>query len=238
MKNLILDIKYYLLFLFVVLTSFYLYLNFGINLNKNYTPEIIADASFRDQITLDDTQEEIIFKGALSKKVKVDKNDTLIKILESNEVENKYIRALIKTKGSEKLANIKTGDFVEISFSENKIPKEIFVTRNGLKGVLAEFKDKTFFIKTHERIPEVIERFASVTIDESLYQSALKEGISDSVIMDLVFIFGWDIDFVFDIRSGDSLKFSMKSIFIREKKLKMGTLKLQGLKEEKRFIQQ
>ena len=54
MKNLILDIKYYLLFLFVVLTSFYLYLNFGINLNKNYAPEIIADASFRDQIILDD----------------------------------------------------------------------------------------------------------------------------------------------------------------------------------------
>ena len=31
----------------------------------------------------------------------------------------------------------------ENSFTENKIPKEIFVTRNGLKGVLAKFKDKT-----------------------------------------------------------------------------------------------
>jgi hypothetical protein len=206
MKNLILDIKYYLLFLLVVLAAFYLYLNFGMNFSKNYSPEIIADASFRDQISLNENQSEQIFKGALSKKIKVDKNDTLIKILSSNEVESKFIKALIKTKGSEKLANIKTGDFVEISFSENKIPKEIFVTRNGLKGVLAEFKDKTYSIKNHERIPEIIERFASVTINESLYQSALKEGISDSVIMDLVFIFGWDIDFVFDIRSGDSFE--------------------------------
>ena len=79
---------------------------------------------------------------------------------------------------------------LEISFSEKQIPKEIFVTRNGLKGVLAEFKDKTFFIRTHERIPEELKDLL-VTIDESLYQSALKEGISDSVIMDLVFIFGW-----------------------------------------------
>ena len=178
MKNLILDIKYYLLFLLVVLVAFYLYLNFGMNFNKNFSPEIIADASFRDEITLQENQSEQIFKGALSKKIKVDKNDTLIKILSSNEVESKYIKALIKTKGSEKLANIKTGDIVEISFTENKIPKEIFVTRNGLKGVLAEFKDKTYSIENHERIPEVIERFASVTIDESLYQSALKEGIS------------------------------------------------------------
>ena len=80
MKNLILDIKYYLLFLLVVLAAFYLYLNFGINFNKNYSPEIIADASFRDQIILDDNQEEIIFKGALSKKVKVDKNGVWTRI--------------------------------------------------------------------------------------------------------------------------------------------------------------
>ena len=189
MKNLILDIKYYLLFLLVVLVAFFFYLNFGMNFNKNFSPEIIADASFREEITLQENQSEQIFKGTLSKKIKVDKNDTLIKILSSNEVESKYIKALIKTKGSEKLANIKTGDIVEISFTENKIPKEIFVTRNGLKGVLAEFKDNIYSIENHERIPEVIERFASVTIDESLYQSALKEGISDSVIMDLVFIF-------------------------------------------------
>ena len=139
MKNLILDIKYYLLFLLVVLAAFYLYLNFGMNFNKNFSPEIIADSSFRDEITFQENQSEQTFKGALSKKIKVDKNDTLIKILSSNEVESKYIKALIKTKGSEKLAKIKTGDIVEISFTENKIPKEIFVTRNGLKGVLAEF---------------------------------------------------------------------------------------------------
>ena len=71
MKNLILDIKYYLLFLLVVLVIFYLYLNFGMNFNKNFSPEIIADASFRDEITLQENQSEQIFKGALSKKIKV-----------------------------------------------------------------------------------------------------------------------------------------------------------------------
>ena len=102
---------------------------------------------------------------------------------------------------------------------------------------MAEFKDKTYSIENHERIPEVIERFASVTIDESLYQSALKEGISDSVIMDLVFIFGWDIDFVLILDQEIVLKFFMKNIFIKEKKSKMEILKLQDLKEEKKFFQ-
>ena len=236
MKNLILDIKYYLLFLLFILAAFFMYLNFGINFNKDYSPEIISDASYRDQITLNKDQNEKIFKGALSKKIKVDKNDTLIKILGSNGIDIKYIKALIKTKGSEKLANIKTGDFVEISYSENKIPKEIFVTRNGLKGVLAEFKDKTYFIKNHERIPEVIERFASVTIDESLYQSALREGISDSVIMDLVFIFGWDIDFVFDIRTGDSFEILYEEYFYKGEKIKNGDIKAARFKRGKKVF--
>ena len=78
MKNLILDIKYYLLFLIVVSAAFYLYLNFGMNFNKNYSPEIITDESFRDEIALNENQSEQSFKGALSKKIKVDKNDTLI----------------------------------------------------------------------------------------------------------------------------------------------------------------
>ena len=236
MKNLILDIKYYLLFLIVVLASFYLYLDFGIDFSKDYSPEIITDTSFREQITLYENQDEKIFTGKLSKKIKVDKNDTLIQILGSNEVENKYIKALIKTKGSEKLANIKTGDFVEISFSENKTPKEIFVTRNGLKGVLAEFKDKTYTIKDYERTPEVLERFASVTIDESLYQSALKEGISDSIIMDLVFIFGWDIDFVFDIRSGDSFEVLYEEYFYKGEKIKNGDIVVARFKRGKKVF--
>ena len=236
MKNLILDIKYYLLFLIAVLASFYLYLDFGIDFSKDYSPEIITDTSFREQITVYENQDEKIFTGKLSKKIKVDKNDTLIQILGSNEVENKYIKALIKTKGSEKLANIKTGDFVEISFSEDKTPKEIFVTRNGLKGVLAEFKDKTYTIKDYERTPEVLERFASVTIDESLYQSALKEGISDSVIMDLVFIFGWDIDFVFDIRSGDSFEILYEEYFYKGEKIKNGDIVVARFKRGKKVF--
>ena len=236
MKNLILEIKYYLLFLIVVFASFYLYLDFGIDFSKDYSPEIITDTSFREQITVYENQDEKIFTGKLSKKIKVDKNDTLIQILGSNEVENKYIKALIKTKGSEKLANIKTGDFVEISFSENKTPKEIFVTRNGLKGVLAEFKDKTYTIKDFERTPEVLERFASVTIDESLYQSALKEGISDSIIMDLVFIFGWDIDFVFDIRSGDSFEVLYEEYFYKGEKIKNGDIVVARFKRGKKVF--
>ena len=100
--------------------------------------------------------------------------------------------------------------------------------------ILAELKDKSYTIKNHERVPEVLERFASVTIDESLYQSALKEGISDSVIMDLVYIFGWDIDFIFDIRPGDSFDLLYEEYFLKGNKVKNGDIKAARFKRGKK----
>ena len=236
MKNLILDIKYYLLFLIIVLFIFFLYLKNNENFSEKYSPEIISDESFREKVELINLVSSERYSGALLKKIKVQKNDTLIKLLENNGVSKIYIKAIIKTKGSEKLADIKTGDFIEIAFSENKIPKEIFVTRNGLSGVLAELKEKSFKITKHERSPEIIERFASVVIDESLYQSALKENIPDSVIMDLVYIFGWDIDFIFDIRSGDSFEILYEEYFFKGEKIKNGDIKAARFKRGKNIF--
>ncbi len=45
---------------------------------------------------------------------------------------------------------------------------------------------------------------ASGTISNSFYTTGLNAGLSDKIIMELVAIFSWDIDFALDIRSGDS----------------------------------
>lgn len=45
--------------------------------------------------------------------------------------------------------------------------------------------------------------YAVGTIDTSFYIDALEAGLSDKLVMNLAYIFGWDIDFVLDIRAGD-----------------------------------
>ena len=42
------------------------------------------------------------------------------------------------------------------------------------------------------------------TINDSLFLSAKRVGLSDKLIMQLISIYGWDIDFALDIREGDS----------------------------------
>lgn len=44
----------------------------------------------------------------------------------------------------------------------------------------------------------------SGTIDRSLFEAGLSVGLSDRLILSLAEIFGWDIDFALDVRTGDS----------------------------------
>ncbi len=233
MKNLILDIKYYLILLCLLFPALFLYLNYQNNLEGYKFAEVIKENSYRDEVKIVTIETQQAQNFEKINKVIVNKNDTLINLLEIQGIRGNIIKALIKTKGSEKLANIKTGDILEISYRDDGSPDEIFLSRNGLKGILASFKNNTVKIEKHTRNPEIIENFASVVINESLYQSALNEGIPDSVIMDLVFIFGWDIDFIFDIRSGDSFEILYEEFFYKGEKIKNGDIKAARFKRGK-----
>lgn len=61
-----------------------------------------------------------------------------------------------------------------------------------------------FIAEENEHELEKKTRHASATITSSLFLAGQGAGITDKVIMNLVSIYGWDIDFALDIRSGDS----------------------------------
>ena len=51
--------------------------------------------------------------------------------------------------------------------------------------------------------PEVAVATATGVIDTSLFEAGQHAGLSDSLIMQMAEIFGWDVDFALDIRAGD-----------------------------------
>jgi len=65
-------------------------------------------------------------------------------------------------------------------------------------------KDNEFVAEEIDIKLDSIVKNASGIIDDSLFLSGQKAGLSDNLIMRLVAIFGWDIDFALDIRKGDS----------------------------------
>ena len=237
MKKIIFEIRYYLLFLILFLGLFFTLIFSTDNSKKTNDIDFKNGEVIRANIPVDKILSLDIGKNQSSNRTQiiyVEKNNTLIQLLDESGLENKYIRALIKAKGSEKLANLKTGDKLEVEISRNQIPENIFLTSDGLNGINAKFKNGLFSIYKVSKKPDVLERFASVEIEDSLYQSAIEAGIPDSVIMDLVYIFGWDIDFIFDIRPGDSFDLLYEEYYWRGNKVKNGDIKAARFKRGKK----
>lgn len=85
-------------------------------------------------------------------------------------------------------------------------------TDNGFEAELAEA----------ELITRV--RAASATIDSSLFLAGQAVGMSDNLIMQLVAIYGWDIDFVLDIRKGDQFSVIFEETYRDGEKIKDGPI--------------
>jgi len=67
-------------------------------------------------------------------------------------------------------------------------------------------------------------RYVSGMIDSSLFDAGQQAGLPDSVIMQLVEILGWDIDFVLDLREHDSFTVVYEEQYWRGEKVADGTV--------------
>ena len=64
----------------------------------------------------------------------------------------------------------------------------------------------------------------TATINSSLFLAGQKAGLSDNLIMELAGIFGWDVDFALDIRSGDRFTLVYEELFLDGKKQRDGNI--------------
>ena len=71
---------------------------------------------------------------------------------------------------------------------------------------------------------QTIQSYGSGSISSSFYKDALNEGIPDSIIMDFAFIFGWDVDFIFDVRKGDNFKVIYETKYSQGEKISSGDI--------------
>ena len=158
------------------------------------------------------------------KQIKVKSQDNLIKILRNENIPDRFIQALVRAKGSERMARIKEGDFVEIVHDFLMNPASISVTSNFMDGYEAIFNNGLFKISKFSRILDKEEIYHSATIEDSLFMSGKKSNIPESIIMDLAYIFGWDIDFIYDIRSGDSFELIYEQLYWKGNKVRNGDI--------------
>ncbi len=103
--------------------------------------------------------------------------------------------------------------------------KELHYPVNKLQRMVVAFADDEIYNAEIADLPfEVERRTMAAEINSSLYEAALAEGLSNGMVMEMVRIFGWDIDFVQDIRAGDSFSLIYENYTLQGEKLADGDI--------------
>ncbi len=105
---------------------------------------------------------------------------------------------------AKKLVSISAGRQLTFKLNSQNALHSITYPTNKLQEFVVSFKEKEVTeTKTVDLPFETHQQIASGEITSSLYEAALEVGMSNGIVMEMARIFGWDVDFVLDIRSGD-----------------------------------
>lgn len=96
--------------------------------------------------------------------------------------------------------------------------------RNPLESSLIITTSDGYRVQELEKKPQITPRFVKGSIENSLFLDAAQAGLSDRMIMELAAIFGWDIDFVLDLRQGDHFRLIYEEKFLDGKKIGEGNI--------------
>jgi murein DD-endopeptidase MepM/ murein hydrolase activator NlpD len=105
------------------------------------------------------------------------------------------------------------GQLAQLQYIQSKLVSRIYSLEGG-----------SYSSELIERVPDTLLSYREGIINDSLYLSAQQANLPDKLIMELANIFAWDIDFVFDIREGDSFSMLYEEKYLDGEKLGVGNI--------------
>ncbi len=102
------------------------------------------------------------------------------------------------------LADLRPGEVIKVSLDAGGDLESLHYPLDDDRVLTVNREEDGFQQSVAPRAVQHRAHFAHGVIESSLFESATRAGLSDNVTMQLIELFGWDIDFVHDIREGDS----------------------------------
>ena len=156
---------------------------------------------------------------------KITRGDTLSSIFKEFGLSTSLLYKIINSsKAAKKLTDIKPGEILHVELDQEQNLKRLTLEYDKVNSFSINADDSGF--TSSEQSKEVEQRTAHIhgVIENSLYVSAKETGLPEVTIMELAEIFGWDIDFALEIRSGDSFTVIFEEDFLNGEKLRTGPI--------------
>ncbi len=131
----------------------------------------------------------------------VKKGDSLSVIFEDKNVPLNTAYKIFNFDKNNLLSSIMPGDVMEFNYI-GEVLYSIEIIKDEVNSIFINTENE-ISIKKIKKETQTITSFGYGVILNSFYKDAKNVGMPDSIIMDFAYIFGWDIDFIFDVRKGD-----------------------------------
>ena len=160
-----------------------------------------------------------------TKQTRVKNGDTMAAIFARHKLSATDLHNIMALgKATRKLRYIKPGDTIHIRRDADGKLLELTHEKNRLESLRVSRTANGFQAKELKREPETRIAYASGKIDNSLFEAGQKNGLPQTIIMELAGIFGWDIDFALDIRQGDEFRLVYEEQFLDGEKIRNGNI--------------
>ena len=167
----------------------------------------------------------------------VKKGDSLSVIFEDKQVPLNTAYKIFDFDKNNLLSSIIPGDIMEFNYMGNDL-LSIEIIKDDINSILIKTEDEISIVNIKKEA-QTITSFGFGEIRDSFYKSAKDVGIPDSIIMDFAYIFGWDIDFIFDVREGDKFSVIYETDFSEGEKISSGDIVFaEFTNREKKYIAQ
>ena len=201
----------------LLIPSLFIFLIIADSENRNLTndPELTIEKISLEPINLDiNIPKEI--------KIKIKSGDTFYSTMIDFGVSPGTISNIAQDQKLKKFISLRVNDVLYITSTTNGLIVKRF-DENFYLDVLTIENGDFIFEKKRDNLERIVQ-FREFVISDSLYSSGKKAYVPDSVLGDLIYIFGWDIDYAFDIRNGDKVKILYEDIFSDGKLISNGDI--------------
>ena len=124
-----------------------------------------------------------------------------------------------------KLRYIKPGQEIQLLLDDDRQLRQMKYIPDITRTLLIQrVEDQSFTSQIINYKLDAYPVYREGVIDTSLFEAAASADIPDDVIMDLVAIFGWDIDFSLDIRAGDRFGIVYEELYKDDVKIRNGRI--------------
>jgi len=158
-------------------------------------------------------------------RVKVRRGQTLAAIFDAQGLTPRDVHEVVHLSADTKrLTKIYPGDELAFRFADDGALTALEIQLDEATRLRVERAEDGYASRliAEELVPRV--EVASGRIESSLFLAGRDAGLTDSLIMEMAGLFGWDIDFVLDIRSGDSFHVIYEEIWRNGEYLRTGDI--------------